>query len=222
MYSEPRILYDVLDAIYKEHNERFFALYTEGEVFSADKYQLLSPEEIIVGFSKKRLVAFQSLTADVRFFNPLKIINVKSAPSPKYLGKYKDLVNDVRAWIENKYTVELFTGDVERAHKLTEDLWTDNIPVDKGVTVTPTTMPEGFICHGLKAVAIGSDDIYLKPKKKENRAKQKTKVFFSAPVAGDYAVHEIHGIGKVIGNKKLTTGLGTKDYVAVAYKGGDI
>ena len=29
VYSEPRILYDVLDAIYKEHNERFFALYTE-------------------------------------------------------------------------------------------------------------------------------------------------------------------------------------------------
>ena len=222
VYSEPRVLYDVLEAIYKEHNERFFALYTEGEVFSADKYQLLSPEEIIVGLNKKRLVAFQSLTADVRFFNPLKIVNVKSAPSPKYLGKYKDLVNDVRAWVDNKYSVELFTGDMERAQKLTEDLWTDGIPVDKEVTVTPTTMPEGFICHGIKAVAIGSDDIYLKPKKKEYKAKQKTKVFFSAPVAGDYAVHEIHGIGKVIGNKKLTTGLGTKDYVAVAYKGGDV
>ena len=222
IYSEPRVLHDVLDAIYKEHNERFYALYNEGEVFDADKYQLVSPEELIIGFNKKRLVAFQALTADVRFFNPLKIINVKSSPSPKYLGKYKDLVNDVRAWVDNHYTVELFTGDIERAQKLSEDLWADGIPVGKGVTVTPSTMPEGFICHGLKAVAIGSDDIYLKPKKKEKRSKQKTKVFFSAPVAGDYAVHEIHGIGKVIGNKKLTTGLGTKDYVAVAYKGGDI
>ena len=35
-------------------------------------------------------------------------------------------------------------------------------------------------------------------------------------------MHEIHGIGRVLGNKKITTLEGTKDYIAVEYSGGDM
>ena len=44
---------------------------------------------------------------------------------------------------------------------------------------------------------------------------------FSAPEVGDYAVHETHGIGKVVGTKKIETTDGVKEYIGLEYKGGD-
>ncbi len=35
-------------------------------------------------------------------------------------------------------------------------------------------------------------------------------------------MHEVHGIGRVLGSKKISTTEGTKDYVAVEYQGGDV
>jgi transcription-repair coupling factor (superfamily II helicase) len=124
--------------------------------------------------------------------------------------------------VQNGYLVELFTADKERADKLKEQLLAEGFSEENGVFITDKKVKDGFIAHDCKCVVLGSDNIYLKPKVRQVTSRKKTKAFFSAPVAGDYAVHEIHGIGKVIGNKKLTTGLGTKDYVAIAYKGGDI
>ncbi len=221
-YSEPKVLYEVLTAYYSEHKERFNALYQAGEVFSADICQLASPEEFIECINSKKQIAFQALTADIKFFNPLKIINAKTAPCPKYLGKYKDLFNDLRGWVNGDYSVYIYAGDIERADRISEDIAIEGLPLGTQITVTDKALPEGFILHTAKQVVIGSDDIYLKPKKTAVKTAKKSKAFFSAPVAGDFAVHEIHGIGKVIGNKKLSTGLGTKDYVAVSYRGGDI
>ncbi|MBE7068684.1 MAG: transcription-repair coupling factor [Clostridiales bacterium] len=44
---------------------------------------------------------------------------------------------------------------------------------------------------------------------------------FSAPEVGDFVVHETHGIGKVIGTKKIETQDGIKEYIALSYKDGD-
>ncbi len=222
IFSEPKQLYEVLFAVYKEHAERFTALYENGEVFGAQINQLIEPEKLISSLTNKRLLAFQALTADVKFFNPLKMITLKSTPSSLYVGKFKELIGDVFSWVQNGYTVELFTADRERGEKLKEQLLAEGFSEENGVYINDKKVKEGFIAHSEKCVLLGSDNIYLKPKVKQSVSRKKTKAFFSAPVAGDYAVHEIHGIGKVIGNKKLTTGLGTKDYVAIAYKGGDI
>ena len=45
---------------------------------------------------------------------------------------------------------------------------------------------------------------------------------FTSPEVGDYAVHETHGIGRITGTKKIETTDGTKEYIALEYRGGDV
>ncbi|MCQ2399260.1 MAG: transcription-repair coupling factor, partial [Clostridia bacterium] len=107
-------------------------------------------------------------------------------------------------------------------NKLTELLYENNLTVQAGrLDVVDGTMLKGVVYHDEKLAVVGVSDIFSVKQNKEI-SKKKKHAFFSAPQPGDYAVHEIHGVGKVIGTKRLTTGYGTKDYIAVEYKAGDI
>ncbi|MDE5896534.1 MAG: transcription-repair coupling factor, partial [Clostridia bacterium] len=55
----------------------------------------------------------------------------------------------------------------------------------------------------------------------ERRIKKRRGDLFLAPEVGDYAVHEKYGVGKITGTKKIETTDGVKEYVALAYQGGD-
>ena len=35
-------------------------------------------------------------------------------------------------------------------------------------------------------------------------------------------MHETHGVGKIVGTKKIETTDGTKEYIALEYRGGDV
>ena len=221
IFSEPRILYDFISALIKEHQERYSLLYKAGETFSFLYNSILTISELLSQIENCKRYSFQALTADIKLYNPLCIINANASNCPKYQGKLDALVDDLKNWAKNGYKVTLYAGDNERAEKLSNTLLDCYVPLENDkIIVTAKYLPTGYIYHDKKEVVIGSADLFLKRKKV--LASRKTKAFFSAPEAGDYAVHETHGIGKVIGSKKLTTGYATKDYIAVAYAGGDI
>ena len=90
-----------------------------------------------------------------------------------------------------------------------------------GVCVLDETLDKGFVLHGIKLAIIGTGDLYTKPRE-QKRIRRKRGDMFSAPEVGDYVVHETHGIGKAVGIKKIETTDGTKEYVAVSYKDGDM
>ena len=75
--------------------------------------------------------------------------------------------------------------------------------------------------HSCKTAVIGTGDLYAKAPD-NRRVRRKRGDMFSAPEVGDYVVHETHGIGKVLGTKKIETTDGTKEYIALSYKDGDM
>ena len=85
----------------------------------------------------------------------------------------------------------------------------------------PEKAEKGFVLHECKLALIGSGDLYTKAPD-TRRVRRKRGDMFSAPEVGDYAVHETHGIGRVIGTKKIETTDGTKEYIALEYKDGDV
>jgi transcription-repair coupling factor (superfamily II helicase) len=222
VYSEPKQLYEVLTSVYKEHQERFNALYKEGEVFSFAKDQLCAQDKILelINDGKKQL-ALLSLVSDVKFFTSLKLYSVNAMPAPKYHGKTKDLVGDVLNWLNSGYKVMLVCDTEERILKLNDVFYNEGVILSKSrASILTGSVLHGFVYHDDKLAVIGYGDIFTKNTVKPKKSKKN--LFFSPPAPGDYAVHEIHGIGKVIGTKKLTTSSGTKDYVAVAYHGGAV
>lgn len=222
--------YEGMTSVLKETAERCLNLSDGGEIFPFSSKQLLDEESFKSRLVGRRTACFQTFANYVKFFSPLKTYNVSCTPVVNYMNDFSALYSDVKSWLASGYRVLIFCGDASRAGIVEESLLSKNIlthepPVSPdyldGVTLFKDSLDNGFIMHEEKLVFIGSGNIFLK-RLTERRLKKKRGDVFSAPEAGDYAVHEVHGIGKVRGTKLIETLDGIKEYIAVEYYGGDM
>ncbi len=229
IFDECKSVSDRLDALLKEHAERFTELRAGGEVCPFSESQFLSREKFLQGTARFLNMALQTFTTDLKFFRPLKTYNLRSVPSPTYLNNVTGLCDDVKHWLSGGYRVLIFSGGVKRYEKLCEALneayvgvnpVPDTLSALKDIAVLSEELAKGFILHEAKLAVIGSGDIFTKPTAK--RIRRRRGDMFAAPEVGDYAVHEKHGVGKITGTKKIETTDGIKEYVAIEYRGGDV
>lgn len=230
LFDECKLISDRIDALEKEHAERFAGLRRGGEVFSFCRRQLLTREEFCGKLEGARCAALQAFASRTYFFDPLKIFNLHSTPVGRYLNGFVNLVSDVRSWRANRYRVMLYCGNVSRAQKMRELLFDEGVAVQdcppalellKGVAVLEEELPRGIILHEQNLAVIGTSDLYTKAAVKK-RIRRRRNDMFTSPEVGDYAVHETHGIGRITGTKKIETTDGTKEYIALEYRGGDV
>ncbi|MBQ9729895.1 MAG: transcription-repair coupling factor, partial [Clostridia bacterium] len=202
------------------------------EVLPFSRDQLIKKERFLAGLDGVRKVALQTFTGNPFFFSPLKTYRFSVTPTVKYLNALPALLTDLRNWINGDYRVFLFCGDESRVQKMQEALIEECVPYysgasfhaeespKRGVFLFTETVDKGFVLHECKTAVIGTSDLYTKIPV-SRRIRRKRGDMFSAPEIGDYAVHETHGIGKVIGTKKIETTDGVKECVALSYSGGD-
>ena len=228
--DECKLIADKADALYKEQDERYFGLRRGGEVFSFARGQYWAKEEFYAQFARMRVAAFQTFASATRFFDPLKIYNLHSTPLGRYLNSFQNLINDVKSWRTNGYRILICCGTSARAEKMREMLSEEGISQQEcpatlseltRVAVTSKELERGLILHEQKLVVIGTGDLYTKAIVKK-RIRRKRNDMFTSPEVGDYAVHETHGVGRITGTKKIETTDGTKEYIALEYRGGDV
>ncbi len=226
--DEGKRVKELAELQWTEFSERYNSLVEGGETFTFAKENFSDVESLTSKLKEFRLLAVQTLSTAIPFFNPLKIINPQSGSVADYQLDFKEVFSDIDNWLKGGYSILVCTGDRKRADNLNYELSLRdiasavdlNLPL-KGVQVTSQKLSRGFIFHEEKTVVIGSGNLYAKPVS-ARRLKSKNAAFFTAPEVGDYCVHEVHGIGRVLGNKKISSTEGTKDYVAVEYAGGDM
>ena len=230
IFDEGKTLWDKFNALYKEHEERFHRLQTGGEAFDFTRNQYVDKDRFVENIQRTRRVAMQTFTGNPFFFQPLKIYNLSATPTPKYFNGLPALLTDISNWKRGGYRVILYCGDDKRAVKMSEQLSEEYISTVKlpdsmsaftGVCILDENLDKGLVLHDCKLAIIGTGDLYTKPRETK-RIRRKRGDMFSAPEVGDYVVHETHGIGKAVGMKKIETTDGTKEYVAVSYKDGDM
>ena len=229
VYDESKMLVDGITATLKDHSERLLTLGRAGKIFDFSARQLSDCRKLIKRLNSFREVAFQNITATINFFNPLKTYSLRCSPVARYTADFEAIYDDVKNWKFGGYKVIICCGNDKRADSLSDELYArgcmcvrgDNAEARNGVAVvTSYFLPSGLIYHSAKLVLIGTGDLYIATKENK-RIKRKRGDLFQAPEVGDYAVHEVHGIGYVKGVKRITTQEGSKDYVAVEYLGGD-
>ena len=230
IFDEGKTLWDKFNALYKEHEERFHRLQSGGEAFPFTKNQYVDRELFLEKISGVRRVAMQTFTGNPFFFQPLKIFNFSSTPVTKYLNGLPALLADLSNWRKGGYRILLYCGDNARAVKMSEQLGESYVSTVKlpdelselnGICVLDEKLDKGMVLHECKLALIGTGDLYTKPAENK-RIRRKRGDMFTAPEIGDFVVHETHGIGKAVGVRKIETTDGTKEYIALAYKDGDM
>ena len=230
IFDEGKTLWDKFNALYKEHEERFHRLRSGGEAFSFSLGQYSDKNTFLEKILTVRRVALQTFTGNPFFFQPLAIHNFSATPTTKYLNGTAALLTDIHNWLQGGYRVLLYCGDNARAVKMSECFGEeylstvklpDNLSALKGVCVLDEKLDKGFVLHECKTAIIGTGDLYTKVESKR-RLRRKRGDMFIAPEVGDFVVHETHGIGKAVGMQKIETMDGTKEYLAVSYKDGDM
>ncbi len=230
IFDEGKTLWDKFNGLYKEHEERYRRLAAGGEAFSFSLSQYVSYDRFIDGVQNVRRVALQTFTGNPFFFQPLKIYNFTATPTTRYLGDFPALLTDVKNWLRGGYRVLVCCGEESRAVKVSENFAEEYVTCSKlpdtldefsRISVTDARVDKGMVLHTCKTAIIGREDLYLKSPANK-RLRRKRGEMFSAPEVGDFVVHETHGIGKVTGMRKIETGDGIKEYVAIAYKEGDM
>lgn len=226
--DEGKRVYEVARLNQTEFSERFKSLYEAGEAFSFQQNNFNGLDALVANLKEYRIAATSMMTTAIHFFNPLKIINFQVGGVVDYQLDFKEVFTDIDNWLKSKYSILVCTDDVKRAENFSMELSTRGIASSigfrsefKGVNITAERLGRGFIFHEEKLVVIGSGNLYSRPIT-ARKLKTKKQGFFTAPETGDYCVHEFHGIGRVLGSKKISSTEGTKDYVAVEYSGGDI
>lgn len=226
IFDESKRINEVLELYEKEFNERYKTMLETGYAFSFMKQNLLSVFEFKEQIKNFRLCAFSNLATNVSLFNPLKVINTSVGGVSNYQLDFKEVFADISNWLYSGYDILICTDTPARAERFCFDLSGEGIAssinpkIFSGACIYTSKITRGFVYHELKKVVIGSGNLFVKPPS-QKKIKGKN-AFFSAPTVGDYCVHEVHGIGKVLGNKKISTTEGTKDYVSVLYDGGDM
>ncbi len=229
IFDECKPISDRLQALEKEHSERFKELYSGGEVCSFAINQFLSDEQFVGGATRFLNMALQTFTTQIPFFKPLKTYNLKSVPAPSYLNNVPLLAEDIKHWLSGGYRVMVFTDGVNHYERLLEALHEAYIGVNPvpdrldallDVCVSAQALSKGFILHEAKLAVIGSGNVFTKTAQK--RIRKRRGDMFSAPEVGDFVVHEKHGVGKITGTQKIETLDGIKEYVAIQYRGGDV
>ncbi len=228
IFDEPKRIYEGFLATEKEYDSRINSLIEAGETFEFVRSARLSSDETLARLKRYSYHAVQTLATSVPFFSPLKTIYPKNGSVPDYKFDINELYGDLKNWQRTGYKIALWTGDEDKADKLLIELSANGAFAAKNaemkesrISVFPYPFSIGFIDHERKIVIIGERSLYAKRSERIKKVSKKA-TFFTAPETGDYAVHEVHGIGKVLGTKRISSTEGTKDYVAVEYKGGDV
>lgn len=228
IYDEAKGINELFDVLETEFLERFNSLFSSGEVFSIAKEGFFNKEKVLSCLKKHCECAVQTLSTAVPFFNPLKIINPQNSGIANYHLDFKEVYSDIENWLYSGYRILVFCGNAKRAEVFSSELSARGIASTlqkpqkfNGVCISSDTLSYGFVFHESKTVIIGNKNLYSRTNEKK-KLKTKKQSFFSAPETGDYCVHETHGIGKVLGSKRISSTESTKDYVAVLYAGGDV
>ncbi len=228
--DEPKVIGERLDTVYGEHQRRCGYLTERGEITVKGVETLIDEESVKKALlSTERSLSFQLLTAE-SFFKPKEVLSVSSSAVPSYRGDAGRLATDVKNWSANGYKVGIYAGNREKAERVFRELYSEGVTTDVAETsdcslvnptVLPFSFPEGFVSHSDKLVLIGDDRVFTQTHEQTRRLKKTARQAFFAVEAGDYVVHEVHGVGLCVGTTTMKGEYGEKDYIVVKYRNND-
>lgn len=232
--DEPKRVNEQLGAVEIEFRESMSNRLEKGYVLPGQTDIMWSKEDIVNRIDREKKVLFTTIAQKVKNFQAEEFVEVDTRNISPYNSKFEMLVDDLKKYKKQKYSVLLVTGSAMRAQRLAEDLRQFEISafyeqdeerqVQSGeVMIVKGRLRKGFMYPMIKFVAISDTDIFGEKKKKRRRKhgyRGSNISSFADLTIGDYVVHENHGLGIYRGIEKVEVDHVVKDYIKIEYAGG--
>ncbi|WP_238473496.1 transcription-repair coupling factor [Nocardioides cavernaquae] len=152
---------------------------------------------------------------------------VPAQPAPAYRGDMEAVVRDVRTWLADGWTVAIIHPGHGPAQRTVEVLAEHDVAARLGepgtgvVGVLTGSLAQGLVHEGVKLALLTGED--LSGQKSSTRdmrkmpARRKKQIDPLELKAGDFVVHEQHGVGRFIEMKQREVGGATREYLVLEY-----
>ena len=188
-------------------------------------------EKVFDNFLSFSQLALMSIASSDTFFNPTAAVSLKSTPLFNYKFNIRQLGEDIKRWRLNGYKVGVslrrpcarskacrgvgrggLSGNrfFKRAGRAWRKHGYSRAPCERLCKPLQQNRP----CRRRRRIS------QARRTKRRKLAKKRDKVFLSLE-KGDYAVHEVHGIGLCDGVHTLTGSFGTKDFIKLLFRDGE-
>lgn len=207
--------------------------FENGYDITNEEMKLFTTKEVADQISSFSCVAFSALEMKCKELKAKEVFHLQSKSVNPYNNSFDMLTRDLKRLKRSGYRVVLLCGSRTRAKRLAEDLRDYNLSSfysedmerevqDGEILVTYGHVTEGYEYPLLKFMVISETDIFGKVKKKKKRKTYEGQKIlnFAELKAGDYVVHENHGLGIYQGIEKIEIDKVAKDYMKISYAGG--
>lgn len=232
--DEPKRVVEQLNAVEAEFRASMSNRLEKGYVLAGQTDILWNKDTILEYINSKPKVVLTAIAQKVSFFYTEEFVEVDTKNISPYNSKFEMLVEDLKKYKVQKYSVLLVTSSTTRGLRLAEDLREFGLSaffekdtkrqVNAGeVMIVKGRLRKGFMYPMIKFVAISDTDIFGERRKKKRRKHgySGTNISsFSDLNVGDYVVHENHGLGIYRGIEKVEVDHVVKDYIKIEYAGG--
>ena len=197
----------------------------------------ISWDELTNVLSEHALYMADAFTVGRYPVEPKTLVSIPAKQLPSYAGSVKTAAEDVSAYLKQGFRVVVLAGDMRRAELLQSFLkdsgiiayvqeTLEKLPEEGYCTISVGGMSAGMEYPGIK-LAVISDMQLLRVREHKHKSSKKApsnrqRINSYADLApGDLVVHEVHGIGRFAGIKKMKVDGFEKDYIMIRYAGTD-
>ncbi len=234
--DEPARLVEKGEAVTFEFAESMSGRLEKGYILPGQADVVYDYKEILASLCLKRTVFISTLETKVPLLVPKEHFDLMVGGVNSYNNNFDVLLKDLKKWKKSGYRVLLLSGSRTRASRLAEDLRENELnaffsedmerEVQPGeIMIVYGSLHRGFEYPMLKFTIISESDIFgLKKSNKKKKQPHDGKQLQSLQdlCAGDYVVHENHGLGVYRGIEKVEVDKVTKDYIKIEYGDGGV
>ena len=216
---------------YTQHTEDIKLLFEEGILCKGlDRYMLTRSE--YQGICEKKTTAYFDNFMRGGELRLSKLVSVSAGQVAPWSGEYRVLLDELKNYLNENFSVIVMAGTEKGAKVLAEDLRGDGIPADyasapkklyaKRVYITPGVLTSGYSYPEVRIAAISHTSVTIQTREAPKRKKAEIINSLNDISVGDLVVHNTYGIGVFEGVQKLTEEHISKDYIKIRYAGTDV
>lgn len=229
-FDEPKLIMDRISVVGDENTNSFLELSLKGEFLPRQMEFYFEKKDVLAKSSNFRRVAFSRLVSQNKIFESERIENFVCPPVSRYVGKFIDLRANALNLVKNHWSVVIATKDSATKNRLRGLLEEVSLPcfeikkiddaVGEGIYFLNENVWLSANFEMERLYVLGSKDLVGHQVVRQNKIVESAPKFL--PKVGEYVVHEVHGVGKCVGIKRMKISSAERDYIIIEYKDGDL